>query len=190
MTANVEIPGEDLKIRGNEDAAVLKKFDYRENFYSQMMDTNFSLVFQGVEVPCHKHVLAAATPVFEAMVKNQHLEAIESKANLNLSEEVGRAFVQFIYTGELEEGVLKEQPDAFLELGDKYDMQALKDMAEGELLRQLSKKNMVELMSIGEIFRADKIFEAALKMTKGNMAWLGSQVEHELIVKIQLRMVF
>ena len=107
------------------------------------------------------------------------MEAIESKASLNLSEEVGRAFVQFIYTGELKEGMLEEQPDAFLELGNKYDMQALKDLAEGELLRQLSKKNMVELMSIGEIFRADKIFEAALKMTKGNMAWLRSQVLYE-----------
>ena len=178
VTVNVEVPREDSKLLEEESGDAPKKHcDFVcNNLYEQMKDTNFTLVFNGVEVACHKHVLAAASSVFEAMVENQHLEAIKSKANINLSEEVGSAFVQFIYTGELEEGVLKEQPDAFLELGDKYDMQALKDLAEGELLRQLSKKNMVELMSIGEIFGADKIFEAALKMTKGNMAWLRFQV--------------
>ena len=85
----MEILGEDLKILGNEDEVVPKKFDFRESLYSKMMDPNFKLVFQGVEVPCHKHVLAAASPVFEAMAQNQDLEAIESKANIELSEEVG-----------------------------------------------------------------------------------------------------
>ena len=176
VTANVEIPGKDLKILGNEDAVVLKKFDFRETFYSQMMDTNFSLVFQGVEVPCHKNVLAAASPVFEAMVVNQHLEAIESKANIELSEEVGRAYVKFLYTGELEEDLLKEHAMAFLELGNKYMVQELKDLAEGEMLKQLNRKNMVRFVSIGDLFNANKIFEAALKMTKANMNWLRSQV--------------
>ena len=49
-------------------------------------------------------------------------------------------------------------------------------MAETELLIQLDKENMVAMISIGEIFRADEILEAALKMTKANMAWLRSQV--------------
>ena len=55
-------------------------------------------------------------------------------------------------------------------------MQELKDIAEGELLIQLDRKNMVEFISIGHTFNANKILEAALKMTKANMAWLRSQV--------------
>ena len=147
-----------------------------ENLYDQMMDPNFSLVFQGVKVPCHKHVLAATSPVFEAMVVNQHLEAIESTANIELSEEVGRAFAKYMYIGELEEDLLKEHAVAFLELGNKYIVQELKDLAEGEMLKQLNKKNMVRFLSIGDLFNANKIFEAALKMTKANMNWLRSQV--------------
>ena len=53
-----------------------------------MERTDFTLVFDGVEVACHKHILSTASPVFEAMVENQHLEAIESKASIQLSEEV------------------------------------------------------------------------------------------------------
>ena len=64
----------------------------------------------------------------------------------------------------------------FLELGEEYDIVELKDLAEAELLKQLDKKNMVELVYIGDLFNAKKIFEAALKLTKSNMAWLRSQV--------------
>ena len=71
---------------------------------------------------------------------------------------------------------LKEHPTAFLALGEMFNLQELKDMAETELLIQLDKENMVAMISIGEIFRADEILEAALKMTKANMAWLRSQV--------------
>ena len=81
-----------------------------------------------------------------------------------------------MYTGKLEESMLKEQPVILLELGDKYDVQELKGLAEAELLKQLDKKNMVQFVSVGDFHNAKKIFEAALKMTKCNMAWLRSQV--------------
>ena len=184
VTAKVEISGKDLKIMGNQPALVPAEYCVAlcKNLYEMEMDTNFTLAFQGAEVPCHKHVLAAASSVFKAMVENQHMEAIESKANIELSGEVGRAFVKFIYTGELEEDMLKEHAMAFLELGNKYDVQELKDSAEAELLMQLDKKNMVQLVSIGDLFNANKIFEAALEMTKANMTWLRNQVYNMTIV--------
>ena len=188
VTANVEIPRGDLKILGTEDTVVSKKICVCKNLYEKMMDPNFTLVFQGAEVPCHKQVLAAASPVFEAMVRNQHLEAIESKAKIELSGEVGQAFVRFIYIGELEEDKLKEHALAFLELGNKYQMEELKDLAEAELLVQLNKKNMVEFVFIGDLFHAKKIFEAALKMTKAKMNWLRTQVcERRCFRKVQNR---
>ena len=174
VTANVEIPGEHLKISG--EVVVAKKFSMNKNLYEKMQRSDFTLVFNRAEVPCHKIVLAAASPVFEAMVESRHLEALESKANIELSEEVGRSFVKYLYTGELEENILKEQTLAFLELGQKYDIQELKDLAEQELLEQLDRKNMVEFVFMGDLFSAEKIFEAALKMTKANMSWLRNQV--------------
>ena len=182
LTAFVEIPGKNMKIWGSESANISEKYcmKYCKKLYEKMQDTNFSLVFTGTEVFCHKQVLAAASPVFEAMVGNEHLEAKESKANIvGISEEVGRAFVKFIYTGELEDEVLKEYVVVFLELGDKYDIQELKDLAEGELLIQLDKKNMVEFLSIGDDFHANRLFEAALSMAKANLSWLRSQVSIE-----------
>ena len=184
LTATVEIPGEDLKIVGNKSIEVPDKSCVCKNLYTKMENTNFNLIFEGVEVPCHKQVLAAASSVFGAMVENQHLEAIESKANIELSEEVGRAFVRFMYTGEMDKDVLKMHAVAFLELGEKYDVQNLKLLSEGEMLRQLDRKNMVEFISIGDIFKADKILEAALKLTKANLTWLRSQVYNSISIGI------
>ena len=66
-----------------------------------MERTDFTLVFDGHEIACHKHILAASSPVLRAMVENHHVEAVQSKANMELSEEVGQAFLRFIYTGKL-----------------------------------------------------------------------------------------
>ena len=106
-------------------------------------------------------------------------------ADIKFSPEVGRAFVQFIYTREVQEDMLKEHTLAFLALGDLYDMQELKDMAETKLLSQLVKENMVEMIFVGELFKADNIYEAALKMTKANMAWLRDQVRVHKTIKSQ-----
>ena len=178
MTADVTIPGEGAKkIVGNEAVSLPKKYSICKSLYEKMERSDFNIICNGVEVPCHKHVLSAASPVFAAMVENNMVEAIQSKANLwQISEEVGRAFVKFIYTGELERGMLNNAAVVFLELGEEYDIVELKDLAEAELMKQLDKKNMVELVYIGDLFNAKKIFEAALKLTKSNMTWLRSQV--------------
>ena len=64
-------------------------------------------------------------------------------------------------------------------MGELYDLVLLKDLAETELLSQLEKENVVELISIGEVFRAENIFEAALRMAKANMSRLRSQVKKQ-----------
>ena len=181
VTAKVEIPGEPVKIVGIESVpAQTEKLNIFETVYNNMEDSDFALVFAGEEVPCHKHILSAASPVFKAMVRNKHKEAIEGKANIEFPPEVGRALVQFIYTGKMQEGLLEEQPAAFLAMGEMFDLQELKDLAEREQLIQLDRDNMVAMISLGELFRADKIFEAALKLTKVNMSWLRTQVEDRI----------
>ena len=179
MEAKVEVAGKGVKsILENKTPSLPKKYCVCKNLYEKMERSDFNLIFKGVEVPCHKHVLSAASPVFAAMVENEHIEAIENKANIEVSPEVGQDFIRFLYTGELEEGIVKEEATVFLELGEKYDVQGLKDLAEDQMVKLLDKKNMVEFLSVGDMFNAGRIFEAALRMTKSNITWLRSQVFH------------
>ena len=103
-------------------------------------------------------------------------EGTEGKAHVNMSKEVGHAFLKFIYTGEVDEATLTEHAPGLLAMGEMYDLKELKYLAEEALIKGLSKDNMVELIATGELHRADDLFEAALAYTKSNMTWLRKQV--------------
>ena len=52
-----------------------------------------------------------------------------------------------------------------------------------ESLSLFNKHIMVEFLTIGRLFDANKIFQAAFKMTKANMKWLVCQVRQSGDVK-------
>ena len=108
--------------------------------------TTFTLVFEGEAVPCHKEILAAASPVLGAM-----MEAMEGKANVEISAEVGKALVGYIYSREVAKELMNVHASTFLSLGEMYNLQGLKDVAELELLSQLKKENMVDMIHLGEL---------------------------------------
>ena len=101
-------------------------------------------------------------------------EAMEGEVDMNISAEVGRASVVFIYTAKLNKEILAKEAVSFLELGDKYQMPGLKELAEEEMMTQLSRENMVKLLAISDLYRAKELREAAIKFTKLNMSWIRS----------------
>ena len=127
-------------------------------------------------MPCHKHILKAASPVLEALVETKLKEGTEGKADVNMSKEIGQAFLKFIYTGEVDDATLTEHALGLLIMGEIYDLKELKDLAEVALIKGLSKDNMVEMIATGELHRANDLFEAALAYTKSNITWLRKQV--------------
>jgi len=149
--------------------------DVLENIYKKMNDTDFALLCDDEPIPCHKIILAGASSVFEAMIGNKkNKEAVEGEVDMNISAEVGRAFVEFIYTAKLDKEILAKEAVSFLELGDKYQMPGLKELAEEEMMTQLSRENMVKLLAISDLYRAKELREAAIRFTKLNMAWIRS----------------
>ena len=143
------------------------------NVYKKMRDADFLLVCSGESVPCHKNILTGASSVFDAMLGNKmNKEAIEGKVHVEISAEVGRAFVEYIYTAKLDKDILEREAIAFLEVGDKYQVPGLKELAEEEMIVQLSRENMVNLLALSDLYRAKELREAAIKFTKLNMSWL------------------
>ena len=162
-----------------------------ENVYKKMRDADFALVCDGETIPCHKIILSGASSVFEAMIGNKkNKEAVEGEVDMNISAEVGRAFVEFIYTAKLDKEILAKEAVSFLELGDKYQMPGLKELAEEEMMTQLSRENMVKLLAISDLYRAKELREAAIKFTKLNMAWIRSdEARMEEVEKLNVNLM-
>ena len=97
VKVKVEMEGEVVKIREGEEAQRKRKLisqEVTETAYRKMAWTDFTLVFEGEDVACHKVILAGASTVFAAMLENDHQEAREGRAIIQLPAAVGRAFVR------------------------------------------------------------------------------------------------
>ena len=96
VTVNVEMEGDVVKIVGEEETMKRKAMsqDITEVAYRKMSWTDFTLEFEGEELTVHRVILAGASPVLAAMLENQHREAREGRAVIQLPASVGRAFVR------------------------------------------------------------------------------------------------
>merc|ERR1719430_1343510 len=116
--------------------------------------------------------LSAASPVLSTEIEGQ--EEVKKKKKkgkmiMQCSSSVGRNFIKFIYTGKIEENILKEEAETFLELGHKYDIDSLKTMAEEEMLDILNTNNMIEFFLTGDKYGAMRLRERAKTVLKLNM---------------------
>jgi len=89
--------------------------------------------------------------------------------DIQCSARVGRNLVRFIYTEEMEEDVLKEEAEVFLELGEMYGMETLKKMAEEAMVETLNMENMVRFLLAGDLYRAWRVRERAKELLKLNL---------------------
>ena len=197
LLVKAQLPGKDMKISSSStrlNGSRKRKCcagRVLENVYKKMRDADFALVCDGETIPCHKNILAGASSVFEAMIGNKkNKEAVEGEVDMNISAEVGRVFVEFIYTAKLDKEILAKEAVSFLELGDKYQMPGLKELAEEEMMTQLSRENMVKLLAISDLYRAKELREAAIKFTKLNMSWIRSdETRMEEVKKLNMNLV-
>ena len=98
--------------------------------------------------------------------------------------------MEFIYTAKFDKDILVKEAVSFLELGDKYQMLGHKDLAEEEMMTQLSRINMVKLFAISDLYWAKELREAAIKFTKLNMAWIRSdETRMEEVKKLNMNLV-
>ena len=132
--------------------------------------TDFEIISDEKSYLCHKVFLSAASPVFKRMIESEMKEALESKLVLeSLPEDVMNSFLKFIYTGEMDEKVMNENCVIFLELGEKYDIGDLKNVAEQAMIANLNHQNMISFFKAGQLFRGESIRASAKTFISQNI---------------------
>ena len=117
--------------------------------------TDFTIVSQeGTEFPCHRVILAAQSPVMQAMMTNDMKEKKESKVTVKHSEEVVAHFVEYFYTKQVPQEALNGNLAGFFELAGLYELAPLKLLTEEAAIEMLSVENMVALFVLGDLHSA------------------------------------
>ncbi|XP_065203465.1 speckle-type POZ protein-like [Planococcus citri] len=134
------------------------------------VDVIFSV--NGTEYAAHKSILAARSPVLEAMFKHDMQESRNSEVNISdISCEVFQEFLQYMYTDKTpDKNMVKE----LLVVADKYQVDCLKLLCEEIILRQLSEKNALDLLYFADLHTAERLRKEVIFYIKRHSAKLMS----------------
>ena len=140
--------------------------DFSDYFLSEVL-SDFKILCEDVTFNCHKVVLAAGSPVFEATVNSNMLEAKSGCLKIeDFKPNVVKFILEFIYKSQMDIKTLKDPAFAreVLVAAEKYRLEKLKGLAEKELCAQIVIENALELLVFGDMHRAAKLKESAQEL--------------------------
>lgn len=109
----------------------------------------------GVELPAHRNVLAAASPVMRIIFSKKNEESLQQQQlSVNRTSSIMKAVLQFIYTGQLEESTLESETATLLSVASEFKLEALEQLCAGKCGERLTIQNVRIMLDIGERHKA------------------------------------
>lgn len=119
------------------------------------------LSVSGVDLPAHRAILAARSPVFAAMFEHEMKEVTESKVEIpDVEAEVMEELLGFLYTGKVPS--MEVYAGELLAAADKYQVDALKSIAEEALCAKLAPDSVQCFLLLADLHSATKLKAKAL----------------------------
>ncbi|KAL7303414.1 hypothetical protein TKK_0004598 [Trichogramma kaykai] len=103
----------------------------------------------GKEIPAHRVVLAAASPVFRAMFTHDMLEKKSQSIGIDVNYEAAVEMLRYFYTGTIESREISLIIDLLL-TADKYQVDELKIECEKILKSKISSENAINILQIAD----------------------------------------
>ena len=97
------------------------------NFNAMLLEhTDVTLIStNSQEVPCHRFILAARSPVFKRLFASQSAMGEPVRESIDASTEAIKAMVKYLYTDNLENTDINED---LMNLADKYELSQMKEL--------------------------------------------------------------
>ncbi|XP_063115089.1 speckle-type POZ protein-like isoform X2 [Cavia porcellus] len=162
----VSVVQDSVNISGHTNTNTLKVPECRlaedlGNLWENTRFTDCSFFVRGQEFKAHKSVLAARSPVFNAMFEHEMEESKKNRVEINdLDPEVFKEMMRFIYTGKAPN--LDKMADSLLAAADKYALERLKVMCEEALCSNLSVENVADTLVLADLHSAEQLKAQAI----------------------------
>ncbi|XP_065081887.1 speckle-type POZ protein-like [Ochlerotatus camptorhynchus] len=144
--------------------------NFAQNFETMLFCERFSdvtIIVEEKEIRAHKIVLAARSPVFDAMFNNTMRENLESRVDIeDFSYDEIQELLRYIYTGKVPK--LQEQTNRLLVMSDKYDLSELKTMCEQALGANLSIESAGGMLILADTYDAAQLKAHAMQFILNN----------------------
>ncbi|XP_009277948.1 PREDICTED: speckle-type POZ protein-like isoform X1 [Aptenodytes forsteri] len=166
LFCEVSVVQDSVNISGQSNTNTLKVPECRlaedlGNLWETTRFTDCSFYVGGQEFKAHKSVLAARSPVFNAMFEHEMEESKKNRVEINdVDPEVFKEMMRFIYTGKAPN--LEKMADNLLAAADKYALERLKVMCEEALCSNLSVENVADILILADLHSAEQLKAQAI----------------------------
>ncbi|KAG5670636.1 hypothetical protein PVAND_000884 [Polypedilum vanderplanki] len=127
------------------------------------------------EFKAHKFVLAARSPVFADIIKeNVNAEYLNL---LDISSDVFRVILDFIYTDELSENIDINLIELLI-ASERLKIENLKNVAEEKLMDEINSENAYEFLKLSTKIECEKLRQKAFEKIK--KYYEGEKIDHEI----------
>ena len=155
----------ELKSKGKTEAR-----EQIEKLFNDKETSDMKIECDGEVFYCHQAILMARSDVFRAMFQAKMQETITGKVPItDISPDVIKGLLQYIYTGATDKNILKEKPGELLYAAEKYQMTSLKKICELQLCWTLEVGNSIKSLVMGDMYRASRLRRMALRMVAKNL---------------------
>ncbi|XP_066543843.1 speckle-type POZ protein-like A [Amia ocellicauda] len=166
LFCEVSVVQDSVNISGQSNMNMLKVPECRlsddlGNLWECSRFTDCSLYVGGQEFKAHKSILAARSPVFNAMFEHEMEESKKNRVDINdVDPDVFKEMMRFIYTGKAPN--LEKMADNLLAAADKYALERLKVMCEEALCSNLSVENVADILILADLHSAEQLKAQAI----------------------------
>ncbi|KAJ0005917.1 hypothetical protein NQD34_015811 [Periophthalmus magnuspinnatus] len=166
LFCEVSVVQDSVNISGQSNMNMLKVpecqlSDDLGNLWECSRFTDCSLYVGGQEFKAHKSILAARSPVFNAMFEHEMEESKKNRVDISdVDPEVFKEMMGFIYTGKAPN--LEKMADNLLAAADKYALERLKVMCEEALCNSLSVENVADTLILADLHSAEQLKAQAI----------------------------
>ena len=131
--------------------------------------SDVTLSVNGYDYNVHKNILAARSPVFRAMLKNNMEERKTGKVIItDIDNDVVKEMLRFIYTGRSLS--LDKMAEELLIAADKYQLETLKGECQKVLCKSLSIENAPKILMLAEVLHADQLKADTIDFITSNVS--------------------
>ena len=137
----------------------------------------------------HKTILAARSPVFEAMFENEMLEKTEGLVTIvDISNEVFKEMLQYIYMGK-EPNFKETDVLGLVSAADKYQLDELKLMCERYLWNNLTTENVSDVLILADAHHTTELKAQAIKFINRHTKEVFATDSYKMLRKLHQHLV-
>ncbi|XP_014235422.1 speckle-type POZ protein-like [Trichogramma pretiosum] len=142
-----------------KDETIDSIFTIKFNFFFLSKElSDVKLIVEEKEIPAHKFVLAAVSPVFRDMMENT-----ENSVNItDITKDILTEMLRYIYTGEIA-AIKTDEIIELLAVSDKYQIDSLKFKCGKILSANLSSENAVDILIAAHKYKVKHLEDEVIK---------------------------